>query len=379
MRILLSLIVGALMLSSCSSGKKAYEQGDYYTAVIKSVNRLRSNPNHKKSKEALKQAYPLAISTLEADASRILTSPNPLRSKDALRIYETLNVLHNEIRRAPGALKVIPSPKNYNARINELKPKAAEEAYSEAVKLMDRKTRETAKEAYFLFREADAIMPGYKDVQDKIEQAHFEATLKVIVQQIPVPTQYTLSSIFFMDKVEEYLHTQFRNNQFVRFYTPEEAKKTDLPYVDHYLDIAFDDFVVGNTHTLEKEEIVQRDSVKIGEVELEDGTKKPVYGTVNAKVSRFKKQVISKGLLRMQIRDAETNAILTHKKFDGEFIWLNEWGSFNGDERALSPEHKELIKQREVPPPPPQDLFIEFTRPIYSQLTQALESFYSRY
>lgn len=373
------LLFICLVLFSCSSGKKAFEQGNYYEAVLKSVNRLRQNPNHKKSREALKKAYPLAVRNFEADARQALQGRHPQKTKHALRIYERLNHLNKEIRHSPGALQVIPDPNDYFAKINELKPLAAGEVYAEGVQLMNRQSREAAKEAYHLFLEANEFAPGYKDVIAKVEEAWFEATLKVLVQQIPVPGQYHLSSDFFQSKVEEYLHTRFRSNPFVRFYTPEEAEITDLPYIDHYLDIAFDDFVVGNVYVKEKEETVSKDSVKVGEVSLENGQKKPVYGTVNAKVTSFKKQVVSKGLLSMQIRDADTKAVLTHEKFNGEFAWFSEWGHFNGDEKALAPEHVTLVKKREVPPPAPQEMFIEFTRPIYSQLTKTLESFYSRY
>jgi hypothetical protein len=55
-----------LLIPDCGSlskrlflGQKAYERGDYYEAVMQAVNRLRQNPDHDKSKEALKNAYPL--------------------------------------------------------------------------------------------------------------------------------------------------------------------------------------------------------------------------------------------------------------------------------------------------------------------------------
>ncbi|MGK7389756.1 MAG: hypothetical protein ACNS60_05370 [Candidatus Cyclobacteriaceae bacterium M2_1C_046] len=379
MKTLGCLLFLCLLLTSCSSGKKAYEEGNYYEAVIKATNRLRKNPDHKKSKQTLKAAYPLAIGTMESDADQMLNSADPMKYSNAIRIYEQLNRLNNEIKHAPGALKVIKQPVDYFYKIEELKPLAAENAYNNAEELMALKTREAAKNAYYLYTEADNFVPGYKDVANKIEEAQFQATLKVMVHQIPVPTQYELSSRFFQDNVEEYLRTRFRSNQFVRFYTPIEAESLDLPYIDHYLDIAFDDFTVGNIYIKEKEETVSKDSVKVGEIELESGEKKPVYGTVNAKVTTFKKEVLSRGRVSMQIRDAETKALLSHKKFDGEFIWISEWGNFNGDERALSDIHLAIVKKKEVPPPPPQDMFVEFTRPIYSQLTQNLESFYSRY
>ena len=379
MKPLICFVLFALILSSCSSGKKAYEQGNYYEAVVKATNRLRQKPNHKKSQQTLKQAYPLAVATLEADAREVLSSNDPLKFSRAIQIYNQLNRLNEEIRHSPGALRVIKDPKSYFATIEELKPKAAANAYHQAEELMALKTREAAREAYYLYLEADEFVPGYKNAVSKADEARFEATLKVLLQQMPVPTQYKLSSNFFQDKVEEYLRTRFRSNEFVRFYTPDEAEALDLPYIDHYLDISFDDFVVGNVYIKEKEENISKDSVKIGEVTLEGGTKQPVYGTVKAKVITFQKQIVSKGRVSMEIRSADTNALLSHKKFDGEFIWASEWGNFNGDERALEKHHLALIKKKEVPPPHPQDMFVEFTRPIYSQLTQNLESFYSRY
>jgi hypothetical protein len=60
-------------------------------------------------------------------------------------------------------------------------------------------------------------------------------------------------------------------------------------------------------------------------------------------------------------------------------VWFTEWGSFNGDERALSKDQLALCDKRPAPPPPPQDLFVEFTKPIYNQVTPFLKDFYRKY
>ncbi len=62
--LLLIIIVGSLF--SCSTGKKALQKGDYANAVFKSVERLRGNPDNKNAVSTLRNAYPLATSTLEA-------------------------------------------------------------------------------------------------------------------------------------------------------------------------------------------------------------------------------------------------------------------------------------------------------------------------
>ncbi|MEM9298848.1 MAG: hypothetical protein AAGA64_10710 [Bacteroidota bacterium] len=377
--LVLFTLIATIAINSCSSGKKAYEQGNYYQAVVKAVNRLRSNPGHKKSKETLKHSYPLAVENAEKDMANILDSDAPFKYRTVLRSYEQINAMYEEIRRSPGALKVVPNPKNYYPEVAKHKGLAAEESYAAGIVALERDTREDAKQAVYLFRDVQSFVPGYKDALTKIEEAMFKATLKVVVDQIPVPTAYTLSANFFQNKVEEHLYTQFRSTEFVRFYTPTEAEHENLPYIDQYLRIQFDDFVVGETHLVTNIETLTKDSVVVGSVTLENGSKVDAYNTVKAKLTVNHKEVISNGLLSMRVFDGRTSAVLTHQKFNGEFIWFSEWGSFNGDERALTDEQIKICNSSEVPPPPPQDLFVEFTRPIYSQLVTSINSFYARY
>ena len=373
---LLVLVCIPLYFFSCSSGKRAYESGNYSEAVMKAVNRLRKNPDHKKSKETLRKSYPLAVELLENNANNTLAGINPSKYRDALRMYQEINGLADEIRRSPGALKVVPSPKYYAAKVDELKRLAAEESYQRGIVALNRDTREDAKEAYFLFMETQEFMPGYKDVRKKLDEAKFEATIKVVIEQIPVPARYDLSGKYFQDRIESYLSTQFKGSEFVRFYTPKEAQQ--LPYVDQYLRLQFDDFVIGETHTEKVIETVTRDSVVVGTV-TENRKKRDVYGTVSAKLTSYSKQVISRGLFSMQVFDAQNNTTLRHRKFNPEFVWYSSWGSFNGDERALTNEQLAMCQRSEVPPPPPQELFISFTKPIYDQLIAELNSYYSRY
>jgi len=81
----------------------------------------------------------------------------------------------------------------------------------------------------------------------------------------------------------------------------------------------------------------------------------------------------------MIVVDASTNGVLTHSKFPGEYLCVNSWARFNGDERALSDQQLALCKHREVQPPGAQDLFFEFTKPIFNQLIPSLRGFYQNY
>lgn len=374
----LLILIAFVILTACSSGKKAYEHGNYYEAVMQAVNRLRQNPDHSKSMEALRNSYPMALENLQTDANNQIASNSPSKWRNAIASYDRINQMYETIRQSPGALKVIPNPKNFYNEIGPLKEKAAEESYNVGVEALMKGTREDAKRAYFNFADAQAFVPGYKDVVEYLDKAKYEATLKVILEQVAVPNRYSLSGGFFQDKVEEYLHQNYPDRGFVKFYTPEEAKNIKLQKVDQILRIQFDDFSVGNTTVNEKEETVKKDSVKVGEAKV-DGKTIPVYNTVSAKLTTVRKEVLSTGLLSMVVLDAKTNGVLQHKKFSGEYSWVSSWARFNGDERALSDQQLAACKRKEQLPPVAQDLFLEFTRPIYNQLVPALQGFYKSY
>ena len=368
----------ALFLIACSSGKQAYERGNYYEAVMKSVNRLRQNPDHSKSIEALQNAYPLAIEYYENEAKNEIASNSPYKWKNAIQSYNNINALYEAIRQCPGCKQAVPNPKNYYTEIGPLKEKAAEESYNAGIGALMKGNRNDAKQAYFNFADAQHFVPGYKDVVEYLDKAKFEATLKVIIEQIPVPTRYNLSGGFFQDKVEEFLHNNYTDQTFIKFYTPEEAKLVNLAYADQIMRIQFDDFSVGNSVLKEKEETLTKDSVKVGEAKL-DGKTVPVYNTVKAKLTTYRKELISNGLLSMVVVDAKTNGILTTQKFNGEFIWVSQWARFNGDERALTDQQLKICQLREQQPPHAQDLFLEFTKPIYNKLVPAVRGFYQNY
>jgi hypothetical protein len=372
----LFLIVMIVVLSNCSSGKKTLEKGNYYQSSVQAVERLRKNPNHKKSQEVLVNSYPLAVKYYTDRVYNYKHSNDPYKSGKMIDQYEMLNALYEQVMRSPGALSVIPNPNKYYDEVRELTESAAEERYQAATKALALNTRESAKEAYYDFIKADQFVPNYKDTGDKIDEALDIATLKIVVDQIPVPTvNFQLSVDFFQDQVDEFLF-HYNQNPFVKFYT---TKDTWLKNPDQIMVIMFDQFSVGNTNNLQKTHIAENDSVEVGTVTMEDGTKKPVIGSVKAEYTEHRREIISNGLISMKILEGQTQRVILHEKFPGEFVWISQWASFNGDERALTTDQMKLTKRKPLNPPPPQDLFIEFTKPIYNQITSTVTRYYNNY
>ena len=363
-------------LAACSSGKQLYDKGNYYQSVTQSVDRLRRSPDHKKSRQVLAESYPLAVGYYTDQINRLNSSADRFKYSKITNIYATLNSMYENIQRCPGALAVV-QPRDFHPEYDRSRQLAAEEQYNAGMEALDQSIdlgdRRLARTAYQHFESAGQYVPGYRDIANRLDDARYYATLKVRVEQAPVPTlQYQLSVQFFQDQIEQYLFN-FRDNDFVRFYASSDPA---LEHPDQILVIQLEDFVVGQTNNLQKTQEVSRDSVVMGQVKLESGKNADVYGTVKAAYTENRSEIISRGLMSMRIIDARSNTVVLHEKFPGQFSWFTQWGSFNGDERALSQEQVRITKQRPIPPPPPQELFIEFCKPIYGQWQTAVRNYY---
>lgn len=372
------LLIGlsTLIIAACSSGKKSLQNGDYDKAVYTAVNRLKSNPSKGKALETLRKGYNYAFDRHLTIINEFKQTNDIYKWEKIVDQYQNINYLAEAISQCPACLEAIPQPQKFIVELNDAKYFAAEARYNKGKKLLLQSNRLAAKEAYFNFEKAEQLYPDFKDAQQLLDTAYWAAVTRVLVEPVKVNSKfYKLSNQYFQDKITEFMKN-YESKSFVRFYTPEEAKMVKIKF-DQILSLSFDDFVVGQTYMKETIEDIARDSVKIGVTR--DSSKRPIYGTVKGKFTTFEKTVTSSGLLDFQIREAQTNKIVNRVKMPGTFVWIDSWGLFRGDERALNNQEKVLLNRRESFPPPPQDLFLEFTKPIYNQLVNKINHFYANY
>ena len=369
------LLIFLFIISACSSGKKALQRGDYYEATLKAVERLRQSPNNKKARHTLGEAYYRAVEENLRTTRTLDTQINPLNWEQIAESYGRINEMGNQIRKSPAALQIVKNPTSYLSEEIQAKDKAAEARYNEGIKAMALNNREDAKKAYYHFVKADEWVKGYKDVAVQMPKAKDAATLKVVVQPIQVPNSFGLGRDFVQSQVMQYLNTNRRMNEFVTFYLSWETP--NYCCADQLLMMSFDQFTVGQVFQKEKTTTAV-DSVR-RTVRLDDGSSKTITDAVKADYTQHEQYVVSNGLLDVRVIDAKTNRILMQDKYPGEFVWKNEWGTYQGDKRALNKDQQEAIKVTPIAPPPSQDLFVELFKPIYDQLTGKMRNFYSRY
>lgn len=382
MKNLFYLVLLTLLIGACSSGKNALDKGNYHEAIGKAVSRLSNDPDNRKAQQVVREGYPTAIDYYQEEIDQILSGNERLKWSKTLRVMEQVNQLSEQVRRVPAARRLVPSPKVYTSELNEVKNKAADEHYQEGLQLLQRQNREDAKQAFLNFREADRLIPNYQDVLAKMNESKELATVKVIVEPLPAPSMsYELTADFFYNQVMEAMNNRFPDESFVNFYTPDEAEQAGLKHPDMLMRLAFYDFYVGRpahyeeTQTLDRI-IEEKVPVKVSR----DSTRYEIQKVRRTgKIRIITDEVASGGLLDVKIEDFQARKLLLDNKIPGEFMWRNRYGIFVGDDEVLTPEERKIINNKAILPPGPQDLFLEFTRPIYSRLNETMTNFFRRY
>ena len=374
-------LASIIFITSCSkSGTKALEKGNYYEAVLQSVDKLKKDSDNSKALEVLPTAYRNAQEDFMRDIARARNANQQFRWETILDYYNKLNKMQESIERCTACRRIV-SPQTYFQETEEARDNAAAERYvlGDDILRRNKLSKPDARVAFNHFEQISIFAPNYKDARNRMEEALNLGSVHVVVEQPKVNSRlYQYSNEYFQGKVEEFLRTNRRINKFIRFYSPEEAKTVRVK-PDQVVRLEIIDFVVGETNVAtDRQNVTSRDSVKTGEATV-NGKKVSVYGKVAATIIKSRKAVRSRGLLSMEIFDYQTNKTLSREDIPGEFTWINEWASFNGDERALTTSELNMTRNREQLPPPPQQLFIEFTKPIYDQVTSRIRRFYDKY
>lgn len=371
-----TILLGSLAftVAACATGKNAFDKGNYETALDRAVNRLQSNPNNKKAQDVLVDGYGVASDFHLKRVQQFKRSENDFKWESIYREYAQLNKYYRDIQRCPSCMSLV-SPKEYLSEQQSAALSAAEVQVSVGKETLALNTIETARQAYSHFEVALRYNNNIAGIDSLLTQARQIGTVRVLIEPIPIHSRnLKLTNEYLENKMFEYLDAYSRD-RFVQFFTVEESEQRDVQ-PDHILSLEFDDFVLGQAKIVSKTIEIKRDSVVVGEYTDKDNVKHDVYNTVKVDFTTNSKTLRSAGVLNFEIRDAYTNKVLTQRKLQSEDFWKHEWASFNGDSRALNKNEIKMSKQKELPPPGPQTLFISFVDRVYGQVEGNIRQFY---
>ena len=372
-KFIITAFIALFFLTACSSSKQQFEKGNYEKAVALSIKKLRKKPDNSKQKAILKAAYGYAVQVSEQKIKQQQQSTDRFKWDAVIAQYLKMQQLYTDLLQCPGCLAVV-SPVDFQNELNEALTAGAQVYVEEGQKALATKEKEGGRLAYRHFAQAKAYQNNYGNIDLMLNDARTQGTEVIGVSRIPVSSKgLELNTAFFLQQLTQAMNDL---NYFFAVFAPVEQLVEQQQVPDQVVDLSFDDYYIGQTYVKEIRESLVRDSVKVGEVTDSLGKKYAVYGEVKADLQRYEKTIESGGLLNIAIVDRNTQSILFQRKIPSTTVWKNDWATYQGDKRALTKEELALTQEKELLPPPPQDLFYSFTRPLFDQTANLLRRRY---
>lgn len=365
--------IALFLLSACTSSKQQFEKGNYEKAVALSIKKLRKKPDNNKQKNILKAAYAYAVQVSEEKIKQHQQSTDRFKWDRVIEQYRKMQQLYTDLLQCPACLSVV-EPLDLQNELNQALAEGAQVYVEEGQNALTTKEKEGGRLAYRHFAKAKAYQNNYSNIDRMLNDARIQGTEIIGISRIPVSSKgLELNTTFFLLQLTQALNDL---NYFFAVFAPLEQLAEQQQVPDQVVDLSFDDYYIGQTYVKEVRESLVRDSVKVGEVTDSLGTKYSVYGEVKADLQRFEKTIESGGLLNIAIVEPSSRSVLFQQKIPSTSVWENDWATYQGDKRALTEEELALTQEKELLPPPPQDLFYSFTRPLFDQTANLLRRRY---
>jgi len=375
---IIPFLLPLLFILSCVTAEKALNKGNNKEAVWKALSKLKKKPDDRKTRQVLEEAYPLFIEEYERAIVDLEKGYDPLKWEAIQKKYSTMEEAYKKIRAIPAARRTLPDVRSYAREVRDLEEKVLDARYTLGMEFLAEGDRENAKKAFNYFEFILDKRDRYKDVEDRLEEARDLATLFVGIAPIPIPSfRYQVSVIEFENQIAEELR-QGNNDDFVRFIPPSNTR-FPVDALDHIIEMRFADYSVGNTRDREQIYNRRREGGLTEERIVGDST---IVERLPAKaeVHCFTREIVSTGLLTLQILNQYDRRIEEQERFEGRYVYETNWGYYTGDQEALNSQDDNCLARRSPEREPnEQDLFVELTRPIYNDVTSFLERFYRRY
>jgi hypothetical protein len=325
-----------LFLHGCSPSNHLKK---YYTAEDKTVfellEKLKKNSIDKEALEMLPQVYTTAANKRK---SLTIASYNYLppaeRYLELAKEYGVLQQMFQQITALPVAAKVVHDLWNPEIPIQEAKNNAAREYYNQGLEYMTYDNRESARNAYTFFSEANNIIPGFKDVRDLMQEAKERATIKVIVRAANYYNRNWNYWGFQNDWLQQQIINDLNNQSFsdVRFYSDRDADIKRI-HADRIVDLTFTELFVGQVYT-NRYNISRSKQVQTGTTK--SIPPQPVYKTIYATVNVTTRYLQSRAALECRIYDQVSGSNLLFDRFPGNDEWKTETATYSGDKNALT-------------------------------------------
>lgn len=363
--IILSTIVTALFTISCGSGHKTvtYSEDKAFYDVLKKLNK---KPNDPALRTQTTDFFNQAVKTHQDRISAYRSSTETNRYDKIISEYNTLQRLSDDVKTSSIYREV--SAINYFTVIETVKQEAAAAYYNEGLDNMNKSDRESARQAYNLFRKSEQYVPGYKDAQTLSKQA-YERSIVIVVINPPQNNAFygswnnnDFQTMYLDAQLARDLGGSYATSMAAKFYSIAEARSRNIQ-PDWAVDIVMDNInqqPIGNRFSRNISRQIQVGS---------DSSGKPVMQTVKATLFVTRYEFQGNNSIEYRITDVNTNESIVWDKVPLNSQRYVETATYTGDSRALSSSDWAIVNNNNTGMEGRQ-----FTQEAYNRLLSDLRS-----
>jgi hypothetical protein len=368
------LLVSLVLLTACGGGRKIQRTTEDKT-LIKTIKDLDKNPGNAELRASLADLYKQAAQT-HLDKIEVYNKTEGLDRWDKIIVeYEALRSLSEMVNSSPTAQRILSIP-SYVKELETARQDAAGAYYNTAVSEMNSNERESYRQAWYDFRKADQIVPGFKDARGQMATAFQKGTVTVVINPVR-DNSYFYSTLGWNRYGNSFNNDLFQRN-LVRdlgaynrsvpamFYTDWEINTKQIR-PDWQVDLTWENLDIPRPYEKQYSREVNK-SIEVGR----DTAGKSVYQTVRATLNINKLYFTAVGDIGVQISDIDSKNNIFSQRYTQSYDWKVEWATFYGDSRALSNTDWNLINNRNHNMPRSEEILEELYRKIYPQVRNGI-------
>jgi hypothetical protein len=361
------LILSVSFLISCSGVKKTQSllsDGNYDAAINRSVESLKTNKASKGKQEyvyLLEEAFAKAKERDLRNVEMMQKENNPANFEKVYNTYLQMNNRQERIRPLlplpllqEGRNAIFPFD-DYSSQIIKAKDALSKYLYDNSKALMKQNDKMSYRKAFDDLGYLNEINPGYKDIKNLMDEAHFKGTDYV--------------HVYTKNETNMIIPTRLQSD-LLDFSTFGLNDKWTVYHSNRVKDIKYDFAMIVNFRNINisPEQIKEREFVK--EKQIADG-KKPVLDaqgnpvkdaqgntvmvdnmkTVRAKIYEFKQFKSCQITAKIDYIDFRTNQLIDTFPLSSEYVFEYIYANYNGDRNACDSDYLQYFGRRAVPFP----------------------------
>lgn len=359
------LFVAVLFLNACSSTKrieKNLSSGQYDLAITSALKKLDVNRGAKRKTDyiiLLQEAYKKAVTRDTERVNYLVKDNNPANFEQIYELYTKLNTRQESIKPIMplyiGNKEIKLSFKDYSSQIINAKNKASEYLYDNAMQLLSSNNKLDCRKAFNDFEYIERINADYKDVRNRIKEAHNKGTDFVLVtmknqtqQVIPQRLEDDLLNFgtFGLNDLWTVYHSNEDSNTNYDFtmafnlrdiaISPEQIKEREVFKETQVKD--------GWKYALDTEGNVLKDS-------LGNSIKVDKFKTVSCEYFETRQFKVSNILGNVEFKNNTTKQLIEAFPVESVYVFEHFYATSRGDRRALDSNLLGYLNNRRVPFP----------------------------